>query len=158
MGHVAVRLTELREDLLQHIDQAARPVLAYPQFDKISTAWKLALPGPTMGMSSPVFKEVMAQLLCFPLAWSSIVGQRVGATGVFGLFGDKIMTATLQKDTWKTRHDSLKVVNGQYEASILERLDRRHHGAQPEETGRLAVSYGQLQCDFAFCSILSSPM
>ena len=67
--------------------------------------------GPTMGMSSPVFKEVMAQHLCLPsLACSSIVGQRVGATGVVGLFGDEIVTATLPQDTWRTRHDSLKVV------------------------------------------------
>ena len=101
----------LAEALKQHGDQAARPVLAYPQFDKLSTAWKLALPGPTMGMSSPVFKEVMAQHLCLPsLACSSIVGQRVGATGVVGLFGDEIVTATLPQDTWRTRHDSLKVV------------------------------------------------
>ena len=101
----------LAEALKQHGDQAARPVLAYPQFDKLSTAWKLALPGPTMGMSSPVFKEVMAQHLCLPsLACSSIVGQRVGATGVVGLFGDENVTATLPQDTWRTRHDSLKVV------------------------------------------------
>ena len=43
----------LAEALKQHGDQAARPVLAYPQFDKLSTAWKLALPGPTMGPVQP---------------------------------------------------------------------------------------------------------
>ena len=101
----------LAEALKQHSNQAARPVLAYPQLDKLSTAWKLSLPGPTTGLSSPVFKEVMALHLCLPsLACSSIVGQRVGATGVVGLFGDEVMTATLTQDTWRTRHDAFKVV------------------------------------------------
>ena len=40
---------ELREALLRHPDQTARPVIAYPQFDKISTAWKLSLLGPKTG-------------------------------------------------------------------------------------------------------------
>ena len=48
---------ELREAMLakalkQHNDQAARPVRTYPQLDKLSTAWKLSLPGPTNGLSS----------------------------------------------------------------------------------------------------------
>ena len=90
----------LAEALKQHGNRAARPVLAYPQFDKLSTAWKLSLPGPTTGLSSPVFKEVIALHLCLPsLACSSIVGQWVGATGVVGLFGDEVMTATLLQDT-----------------------------------------------------------
>ena len=101
----------LAEALKQHGNQAARPVLAYPQLDKLSTAWKLALPGPTTGLSSPVFKEVMALHLCLPSpACSSIVGERVGAHGVVGMFGDEVMTATLPQDTWRTRHDTFKVV------------------------------------------------
>ena len=88
----------------QHNHKASRPVLAYPQLDKLSTAWKLSLPGPTNGLSSPVFKEVMAQHLCLPSpACASIVGQRVGAAGVVGPFGDEVMTATLPQDTWRTR-------------------------------------------------------
>ena len=55
-----LREAVVREALLQHPDQTARPAIAYPQFDKISTAWKLSLPGPTTGLTSPVFKEVMA--------------------------------------------------------------------------------------------------
>ena len=47
--------------------------------------------------------------LCLPsLACSSIVGQRLAATGVVGLF--EVMTATLPQDTWRTRHDAFKVV------------------------------------------------
>ena len=106
---------ELREAMLakalkQHNDQAARPVRTYPQLDKLSTAWKLSLPGPTNGLSSSVFKEVMAQHLCLPSpACASIVGQRVGAAGVVDPFGDEVMTATLPQDTWRTRHDVFKV-------------------------------------------------
>ena len=36
-----LREAVLREALLRHPDQPARPAIAYPQFDKISTAWKL---------------------------------------------------------------------------------------------------------------------
>ena len=106
---------ELREAMLakalkQHNDQAARPVRTYPQLDKLSTAWKLSLPGPTNGLSSSVFKEVMAQHLCLPSpACASIVGQRVGAAGVVDPFGDEVMTAPLPQDTWRTRHDVFKV-------------------------------------------------
>ena len=50
---------EMREALKRHGDQAARPVLVYPQLEKLSTAWKLGLPGPT-GLTPAVFKEVMA--------------------------------------------------------------------------------------------------
>ena len=44
----------MREALKRYPDVSARPVGAYPQFDKLSTAWKLSLPGPTntMGKSS----------------------------------------------------------------------------------------------------------
>ena len=61
-----LREAALRDVLLRHGDQTARPVRAYPQLDKLSTAWKLSLPGFTNGLSSPVFKEVMAQHLCLP--------------------------------------------------------------------------------------------
>ena len=112
---LTVQREELREAVLaealrRHGDQAARPVLAYPQLDKLSTAWKLGLPGPTNGLTTRVFREVMAQHLCLPsYACSAIVGQAVGAK-VVGQFGDEVMTATLPQDTWRTRHDSLKVV------------------------------------------------
>ena len=48
-------VTEQREELCQallpHPDQMARPVIAYGQFDKISTAWKLSLPGLTTDLT-----------------------------------------------------------------------------------------------------------
>ena len=106
-----LREAALAEALRRYGDQAARPARAYPQFDKLSTAWKLSLPGPVNGLSSPVFKEVMAQHLCLPsLACAAIIGQRAGAFGgIIGQFGDEVMTAPLPQDTFSTRHDVLKL-------------------------------------------------
>ena len=115
-----MREAVLAEALKRHGDQAARPVLVYPQMDKLSTAWKLGLPGPSTGLTPPIFKEVMALHLCLPSpACSSILGQSVGAKTV-GPFGDELMTAALTQDTWRTRHDSVKVamVNIANEARI----------------------------------------
>ena len=91
---------------------SARPVRAYPQFDKLSTAWKLSLPGVTNGLTTPVFKEVMAMHLCLPSpACQPILGQPVGHRGaVVGPFGDELNCSRLPGDSWRTRHDSLKVV------------------------------------------------
>ena len=88
-----LREAVMREALLRYHDQTARPAIAYPQLDKLSTAWKLGLPGPTSGLTSIVFKEVMAMHLFLPsLACKGVVGQRVGTRGaVAGQFGDEIM-------------------------------------------------------------------
>ena len=61
-----LREAVLREALLRHPDKTARPSIAYPQLDKLSTAWKLGLPGPTSGLTTIVFKEVMAMHLFLP--------------------------------------------------------------------------------------------
>ena len=72
----------MREALERYPDVSARPVRAYPQFDKLSTAWKLSLPGVTNGLTTPVFKEVMAMHLCLPSpACQPILGQPVGHRG-----------------------------------------------------------------------------
>ena len=106
-----LREAVLREALLRHPDQTARPTIAYPQLDKTSTAWKLGLPGPTTGLTTPVFKEVMAMHLFLPsIACKEIVGQRVGARrAVAGPFGDELMCAQLPGDSWRWRHDEVKL-------------------------------------------------
>ena len=102
----------MREALERCADVTARPVRAYPQFDKLSTAWKLSLPGPTNGLTTRVFQEVMAMHLCLPsLACKPILGQPVGELGaVVGPFADELNCARLTGDSWRTRHDSLKVI------------------------------------------------
>ena len=106
-----LREAVLREALLRHPNQTARPAIAYPQLDKLSTAWKLGLPGPTTGLTTPVFREVMALHLFLPsLACKEVVGQRVGARGaVAGHFGDELMCAQLPGDSWRWRHDDIKL-------------------------------------------------
>ena len=52
--------------LQNHTDREARPVTVYPNFDKLSRAWLLALPGPHTGLTSKVFAEAMAAHLCLP--------------------------------------------------------------------------------------------
>ena len=82
----------VREALLHHLNQTKRPGIqvrwgpclgiAYPQLYKLSTAWKLGLHGPTNGMTTPVFKEVLALHLFLPsLDCKEVVGQRLGPTG-----------------------------------------------------------------------------
>ena len=101
----------LREALTRHPDKSARPVRAYPQLDKLSTAWKLSLPGVTNGLSTPVFHEVMAMALCLPSpACQPILGQPLGHQGaVVGPFADELNCAFLTGDSWRHRHDLLKI-------------------------------------------------
>ena len=98
-----LREAVLRQALLRHLDQTARPAIAYPQLDKLSTAWKLALAGPTTGLTSPVFKEVMAMHLFLPsLACREIVGKPVGTRGaVVSPFDDELMCVQLPGDSWR---------------------------------------------------------
>ena len=52
--------------LERHTDRTARPVTVFQNFDKLSGAWLLSLPGPDTGLSSSVFVETMAAHLCLP--------------------------------------------------------------------------------------------
>ena len=66
----------------------------------------------TNGLTTPVFKEVMASHLCLPSpACQPILGQPVGHRGtVIGPYRDELNCSRLTGDSWRTRHDSLKVV------------------------------------------------
>ena len=104
--------------LEKHGDRGARPVTVFQNYDKISGAWLLALPGPDTGLSSPVFMEAMAAHLCLPSP-SVRAGGWVGKNTVRGgaiidKFGDNIMNCrNLPGDTWRARHDTgkLAIVN-----------------------------------------------
>ena len=99
----------LRRALERHPNQQARPVLMFPQLDKLSNAWLLALPGPFSGLSSPVFSEGMCSLLCLPSpACKGRVGETVRRGVMVDMWGDKVMSAPLPGDTWRTRHDEVK--------------------------------------------------
>ena len=116
-GSTRKKLVEQREKLRGavlgkalelHPDQHARPVLVWPQLDKLSSSWLLAFPGPHSGLPSNVFSEAVCGHLCLPSpACRDRVGERVGKT-VVDLFGDKVMAEKLHGDTWRIRHDNVK--------------------------------------------------
>ena len=116
-GSTRKKVTEQREKLRGsvlgkalglHHDRLARPVLAWPQFDKLSSAWLLSLPGPHTGLASSVFTEAMCAHLCLPSpACRDRVGEKVGRA-VVDMFGDAVMSAPLPGDTWRIRHDTVK--------------------------------------------------
>ena len=99
----------LTRALETHEDQTVRPVLVWPQLDKLSTSWLQALPGPYSGLSGPVFSEAMCAHLCLPSpSCSNLVGEVVTRGAVVDKFGDKVNAATLPGDTWRTKHDQVK--------------------------------------------------
>ena len=105
-----LRARVLSKALSEYPDQTARPVWAFPQFDKMSCAWLLATPSPDTYMSGPVFREAMATHLCLPSpCCQSHVGKPTGYRGeVVDSFGDNVMSATLPFDTWRTRHNDIQ--------------------------------------------------
>ena len=81
--------------LSEHPDRQARPVTVFGNFDKLSGAWLLSLPGPVTGLSSQVFAESLAAHLCLAspaVLASRQVGQNIGRRGaVIDPYGDAIM-------------------------------------------------------------------
>ena len=99
----------LEEGLSRHPDQAARPVWSWPQRDKHTSQWTLALPGQSTMLSSEEFSECVAAMLCLGSpACAPLLGQRVGRSTV-DRFGDTVMAAALAGDGWRRRHDTLKM-------------------------------------------------
>ena len=89
-------------------DHTARPVMAWPQKDKLSSAWLLSLPGPFNGLSSAIFSESMCSNLCLPSPiCRDRVGEKIGKSSV-DYYGDKVMSTTLPGDSWRIRHDTIK--------------------------------------------------
>ena len=69
----------MKTSLDQHADRRARPVMSWPQRDKLSSAWLLALPAGDTCLNSPVFAEAAAALLCLPSpACADRIGCEVG--------------------------------------------------------------------------------
>ena len=109
----SLRHEVLDKALKEHPDRNARPVTAYLNFDKMSGAWLLALPGSMNGLSSTVFAEAVCAHLCLPspaVTGSSWVGRTLGRRGVaVDHYGDAIMNcAELPGDSWRHRHDTIK--------------------------------------------------
>ena len=99
----------LDEALLHHRDQGARPVWSWPEADKLSSQWLLALPGHSNTLTSAEFAECVAALLRLPSpACAQKIGEQVGRRTV-DRFGDAVMAETLSGDGWRKRHDQVKM-------------------------------------------------
>ena len=110
----SLRHQALSKALREFPDRHFRPATVYPNFDKLSGAWLLALPGSNTGLSSPVFAEAVAAHLCLPspaVLGSGWVGKTLGRRGqVIDHFGDTIMNCSeLPGDSWRHRHDNIKM-------------------------------------------------
>ena len=104
-----LRGSVLSKALTQYPDQQARPVMVWPQMDKLSSAWLLAYPGPHTGLNALVFSEAVCSHLCLPSpSCRDRVGEKVGKT-VVDIFGDKVMATTMHGDTWRIKHDTVKM-------------------------------------------------
>ena len=80
----SLRHQVLSKALKEYPDRHFRPATVYPNFDKLSGAWLLALPGSSTGLSSPVFTEAVAAHLCLPspaVQGSGWVGKTLGRQG-----------------------------------------------------------------------------
>ena len=98
----------LKEALARMGNSTLRPVRAWGNRDKLSTAWLLCLPGPD-GLSSQSFTEAMAAILCMPSpACKDRIGAKVGKKTV-DIYGDSIMSEILPGDHWRARHDKVKL-------------------------------------------------
>ena len=99
-------LATLKKHLGDMRDQKARPVCSMNQKDKLSTAWLLALPGAQSSLTTPIFKEGMAMVLCIPSpACKERVGEKIGS-GRVDLWGDSVKCQHLPGGSWTIRHDS----------------------------------------------------
>ena len=99
----------LEEHPRQHREN--RPVWAWLQRDKLSSAWLQALPGPDSSLTSGEFAEAAAAALCLPSpACVDKVGQTVKGRVVVDKYGDSIQSTTLVGDHYRTRHDRCKLL------------------------------------------------
>ena len=102
----------IKKGLQTHPQQTRtnRPVWAWLQRDKLSSAWLQALPGPDSSLTSAEFAEASAAALCLPSpACKEKLGEKVTGRSVVDLYGDTVQSAQLPGDHWRRRHDRIKI-------------------------------------------------
>ena len=88
-----------------------RPVWAWMQRDKCSSAWLQALPGPDSSLSSAEFSEAGAAALQLPSpACMEKLGQTVRGRQVVDPHGEVVQATALPGDHWRKRHDKFKMM------------------------------------------------
>ena len=91
----------IKKGLESHPQQSRtnRPVWAWLQRDKLSSAWLQALPGPDSSLTSAELAEASAAALCLPSpACMGKLGGRVTGRDVVDLYGDTVQSAKLPGD------------------------------------------------------------
>ena len=80
-----LRTKVLKQALADYPDTTARPVWSWKQRDKLFTAFLLNIPGAHTSLSSPIFSEAVAALLCVPsLVCRDRVGEVIADSRVYG--------------------------------------------------------------------------
>ena len=103
-----MRAAVLKKALADYEDPSARPVMSWKQRDKLSSAFLLNIPGPHRSISSPIFSEAVAAMLCAPSpVCRDRVGEVIGRSRV-DPYGDKIVSQNLTGGGWTRRHDAVK--------------------------------------------------
>ena len=111
-----LRAKVLLQALVLHPQKQARAVTTWPQRDKLSAQWLLALPAYHTRMESELFAEAIAAQLCLPsLVCKGRVGEVVqrkkgGEVSRVDPFGDVVQAAQLPGDAFRRRHDRLKML------------------------------------------------
>ena len=111
----------------------ARAARSWPQRDRLSAQWLLALPAFHTHVESELFAEAVAAQLCLPsLVCKGRLGEVVGKKGGrVDPFGDVVQAAQLEGDAFRTRHDRLKML-------ITRLCEWCGMGVQPEVLGLFA--------------------
>ena len=111
-GKVVTAMEHLRSKVLSKVLTGVRPrpraAMAWRQQDKVSSAWRLALPGGDTNLNKQEFTEVAATNLCLPSpACQGRVGEVVKGVVRVDEYGDAIQATALTGDHWRQRHNNL---------------------------------------------------
>jgi hypothetical protein len=109
---------------------------------KLSQGWLSASPGPLTHIPGPLFQQAMAWRFCVPSpALANLVGQPVGREGaMMDPFGDNLMCAKLPGDTWRTKHDAVKMTLGTFAHEARLPVDVEVYGAFSGDIPTAAVA------------------
>ena len=95
--------------MAEYPNRMARPVCSVPQRDKLTTAWLLSLPGPDTSLTTAIFREGLAMVLCVPSpVCRNRVGERIGESKV-DLWGDTVKCEALVGNSWSVCHNRTKM-------------------------------------------------
>ena len=91
-----------------HPDQRGVGVSSWKEKDKLSSAFLLTVPGPSSSLSSPIFTEALATMLCLPSrVCADRVGERRGGSRVDRL-GVRVVLENLPGAHWVERHNMME--------------------------------------------------